>query len=336
MNSKFVKIVEMFNDGGWEDLEPHFETVENFIRIVDKAGLIEMIDPFNDELEDYQNELLIGLLRSGKRQEILNEIIGMLSDITVENGKIMCDFRNRSELSSFFEGRGYGDYDYEEIVKRAFGDSHNDIFFDSTTDDVNRDVIQELNPKNKTYLEEVIVKRLNGVKIELDGRSSDLMEEEAKRQGHEEYMTVDSSNIDKVIDDEETMNWLFDNDLHEIEMALYNVHRNAYETAYNDEVYKNIISEINQVFNWEVQNEYKWGKTYRFKLEVKYDKFIDTIVENLENNKGYHTLNYFGGFEAILTDNLKNGDGLWTFSVPDYPDSSLVDEYVNDCFSDNF
>ena len=336
MNSKFVKIVEMFNDGEWEELQPHFETVENFIRVVDKAGLIEMIDPFNDELEDYQNELLIGLLRSGKRQEILNEIIGMLSDITVENGKIMCDFRDRGELSSFFEGRGYNDYDYEETVKRTLGDGFNDLYFSDTTDDVNRDVIQELNPKNKTYLEEVIVKRLNGVKIELDGRSSDLMEEEAERQGHKEYMTIDSSNIDKVIDDEETMNWLFDNDLHEIEMELYNVHRNAYETAYTDEVYKNIISEINEVFNWEEQNEYKWGKTYRFKLEVKYDKFIDTIVENLEENKGYRTLNYFGGFETILRDNLKNGDGLWTFRVPDYPDSSLVDEYVNDYFSDNF
>ena len=111
--------------------------------------------------------------------------------------------------------------------------------------------------------------------------------------------------------------------------------RNAYETAYNDEIYKNIIREIEQVFNWEEQNEYKWGKGYRFKLEVKPNAFIDTVVQCLEENKGYNTIDYFGSFESVLTDILKNGDGLWTFPVPDYPDSTLVDQYVNDYFRDN-
>ena len=336
MSKKMVKIIQMFNNGEWEEtLQPHFETIDRFLKIVDKFDLMEMLEPFNPDLEDYENQILIALLGTRKRQETIDMIIGKLSDITVENGKIMCDFRDRGELSSFFEGRGTRDYNYEEIVKRTLGDGFNDLYFNDTTDDVYRDVIQELDPQNMTYLEEMIVKKLNGVKIELDGISSDFMEEEAEKQGHKEYFTIDMSNVGHVINDDETMNWLFDNDLHELEMELYNVHRSAYETAYNDEIYKNIIREIEQVFNWEEQNEYKWGKGYRFKLEVKPNAFIDTVVQCLEENKGYNTIDYFGSFESVLTDILKNGDGLWTFPVPDYPDSTLVDQYVNDYFRDN-
>ena len=141
MSNKMVKIIQMFNNGEWEEtLQPHFETIDRFLKIVDKFDLMEMLEPFNPDLEDYENQILIALLGTRKRQETIDMIIGKLSDITVENGKIMCDFRYRGELSSFFEGRGNRDYNYEEIVKRTLGDGFNDLYFNDTTDDVYRDV----------------------------------------------------------------------------------------------------------------------------------------------------------------------------------------------------
>ncbi len=33
MSEKFKKVVQMFNDGEWDEtLQPHFETIENFLK----------------------------------------------------------------------------------------------------------------------------------------------------------------------------------------------------------------------------------------------------------------------------------------------------------------
>ena len=75
MSEKFKKVVQMFNDGEWEEtLQQHFVTLENFLNIVKKTGLIKMIDPFSRELEEEQNELLHYMLQTSNREEIINEI----------------------------------------------------------------------------------------------------------------------------------------------------------------------------------------------------------------------------------------------------------------------
>ena len=130
MSEKFKKVVQMFNDGEWgESLEQHFGTIENFLNIVKKTGLIKMIDPFSRELEEEQNELLHYMLQTSNREEIINEIIRRyLSDITIENGKIMCDFQSMSDLSEFF-GKSMRSYNYNTIVKNIFGEGDNDYDF---------------------------------------------------------------------------------------------------------------------------------------------------------------------------------------------------------------
>jgi hypothetical protein len=337
MSEKFKKVVQMFNDGEWDEtLQPHFETIENFLNIIDKAGLTEMIDPFSYDLEDVQNEILYNLLQTPKKQEILNKIIEKyLSDISIENGKLMLDFKNREDLSDLFESNRSRDYDYSEIAKRVLSGEHEDYNFWDTTDNVYRDVVDELNPENLNYLKQMVLKELEGQHIELDGRSSDWMGEEAERQGHEEYIIIDNSNIDNVIKDEDTMIWLFKNNLDDIGGKLYDIHRNAYETAYSDEIYKNVINELKDYFVWENQDEYKYGDKYRFKIEVRPKTLENAIIDYLYNNIGYsENLGYHGNFESLFKTYLKEGDGLLTFRVPDYPDSREVDKMVNEYFGD--
>jgi len=159
MSEKFKKVVQMFNDGEWEEtLQQHFVTLENFLKIVKKSGLIKMIDPFSRELEEEQNELLHYMLQTSNREEIINEIIRRyLSDITIENGKIMCDFQSMSDLSEFF-GKSMRSYNYNTIVKNIFGEGDNDYDFYDTTDNVYRDVVNVLNSDNLNYLKNIILK----------------------------------------------------------------------------------------------------------------------------------------------------------------------------------
>ena len=336
MSEKFKKVVQMFNDGEWgESLEQHFGTIENFLNIVKKTGLIKMIDPFSRELEEEQNELLHYLLQTSNREEIINEIIRRyLSDITIENGKIMCDFQSMSDLSEFF-GQSMRSYNYNTIVKNIFGEGDNDYDFYDTTDNVYRDVVEILNSDNLNYLKNIILKKLNGVKIELDSSSSNWMEEESEKQEHKEYIMINSLNIDNVIKDEDTMIWLFGDVLDDIKADLYSIQNTAYQSAVQSELYENIVNELNDFFVWENKNEYKYGKRYRFKIEVKPNVFEDVIESYLLNNIGYHAnLDYYGSFEELLKGNFKNGEGLLTFQVPEYADYTLTKKYINEFFKD--
>ena len=44
------------------------------------------------------------------------------------------------------------------------------------------------------------------------------------------------------------ISWLFENDLDDIGPELHNIHRNAYETAYSDEIHKKVIDELKDYF----------------------------------------------------------------------------------------
>ena len=336
MSEKFKKVVQMFNDGEWEEtLQQHFVTLENFLKIVKKSGLIKMIDPFSRELEEEQNELLHYMLQTSNKEEILNEIIRRyLSDITIENGKIMCDFQRMSDLSEFF-GQSMRSYNYNTIVKNIFGEGDNGYDFYDTTDNVYRDVVEVLNSDNLNYLKNIILKKLDGVQIELDSSSSSWMEEESEKQGNKEYIMINSLNIDNVIKDEDTMDWLFGDGLEDIKADLYSVQNNAYQSAVESELYKNIVNELNSFFVWENKEEYKYGERYRFKIEVKPNVFENVIESYLLNNIGYHAnLDYYGSFEGLLKENFKNGEGLLTFQVPEYADYTLTKKYINEFFKD--
>ena len=336
MSEKFKKVVQMFNDGEWEEtLQQHFVTLENFLKIVKKSGLIKMIDPFSRELEEEQNELLHYMLQTSNREEIINEIIRRyLSDITIENGKIMCDFQSMSDLSEFF-GQSMRSYNYNTIVKNIFGEGDNDYDFYDTTDNVYRDVVNVLNSDNLNYLKNIILKKLDGVKIELDSSSSNWMEEESEKQEHKEYIMINSLNIDNVIKDEDTMIWLFGDVLDDIKVDLYSIQNTAYQSAVQSELYENIVNELNNFFVWKNKDEYKHGKRYRFKIEVKPNVFEDVIESYLLNNIGYHAnLDYYGSFEELLKGNFKNGEGLLTFQVPEYADYTLTKKYINEFFKD--
>jgi hypothetical protein len=335
MSEKFKKVVQMFNDGEWgESLEQHFGTIENFLNIVKKTGLIKMIDPFSHDLEEEQNELLHYLLQTSNKEEILNEIIRRyLSDITIENGKIMCDFQSLSDLSEFFSKSR--SYNYDTIVKNIFGEGDNGYDFYDTTDNVYRDVVEVLNSDNLNYLKNIILKKLDGVQIELDSSSSSWMEEESEKQGHKEYIMINSLNIDNVIKDEDTMDWLFGDGLEDIKAELYSIQNNAYQSAVESELYKNIVNELHDFFVWENKEEYKYGERYRFKIEVKSNVFENVIESYLLNNIGYHAnLDYYGSFEELLKENFKNGEGLLTFRIPEYADYTLLKKYINEFFKD--
>ena len=206
--------------------------------------------------------------------------------------------------------------------------------FWETTDNIYRDVIEELTPENLRTLSEHIVTELRGTKIFPETSELELI---ASEQGRTEYAEINSENIDRVVDDEETMKELLNDQLSDLKSELYSIHSSSYNSAYEESVWAELWSELGTYF----EGDGEWiskPHPYKKNTEIQYFKipikdFEGYVNDYLFNNKGYGnsgTLEYHGGFVEIMKEDM---DCLSAQS-PDYPDSRKVDKNINEYFKD--
>jgi hypothetical protein len=331
INMDFQKIIDDFNDGEF-DAELFFGDWNTFFTVLDKRGLISQIDIENTEV---QNSLLIWLY--GRDRKRFHEfVIDKLSDVDMdENGTIYLDLDDRSELSNFFCERSRNGISMDSIKEILSGDP--DTFFDyDTTGNVYSDVIEELSPKNMKHLREYVVENLKGQKIETETIE---LQDIAKEQGHPEYVTVDNpTTAQTIIDDEESMNYLLDTYLEDLNDQLKSIHNSAYSQAYESELYGKIFSELQEYING--NGEY-YSKPHRFKKDTMTQRFrvpvasnfdeiiLDYLISN-KNQGSRGLLEYWGDYIPMVQDEL---DCL-TAHYPDYPDFSEVKNNINEIFTD--
>jgi len=159
----------------------------------------------------------------------------------------------------------------------------------------------------------------------------------ATEQGHPEYVDVNSENVKRIVDDEESMKELLDGPLEHLKSELYSIHSSSYNSAYEDEIYRSIWYELQDY----VIGPGEWitkPHPYKKNTEIQYNKlpltaFEADINDYLHNNKGYGnsgTLEYHGSFISIMAEDR---DCL-SVHAPDYPDSRTVDKNINMYFKD--
>lgn len=323
------EIIELFNDGEL-DVEKYFNGYSNFFSILRRRGLLSQIDPEAPDSDEWQNEFLIWLYSNDKEKfvkyvqkflgdiEIVNDIPYLVINTRGELAKLFCSYRN--ELSS----------DTVETIL----DGENDWgYYDNTTDDVYRDVIEELTKENLRRLKEYIIDTLKGKQIPT---STEVLESIAQSQGND-YVTVDESNIDEIVDDKETMEELMNDELIDLKGELYSVHSNAYSSAYEDDLYDTIWDKLEEFFQgpgeWLTRPHTYKKDTEVQKFRVPIHNFYSNILDYLQHNKAYGntgTLEHQGGYLEILKEDwecLK----AW---APDYADSRKVDKNINSYFTD--
>ena len=327
------ELIEMFNEGD-TDFIKYVNDIETFFKIVNKRGLMDELDPEGRLASDYQNDLLLFYYENNE-EKFLEYVLKFLGDVEMVDGKpyivlngmgdfaeIFCDGRRNDLSQDTVEALLSGEYD-----SHSYGWSSYDL-----TDDVYRDVIEELTKENLLYLKEHIIKSLEGKQIT---PYTELLEDYAKQQGHPEYVIIDQSNIDQVFDNSETMNELMDNELDELKGELYSIYGSAYNNAYEEELYEDVWSELETYFEkgeWISRpHTYKKDTTVE-KYRAPIHNFESNILDFLNNGKGYSnsTLEYWGSYLSILKEDF---DCLSVYPS-DYPDSRKVDKNINMYFSD--
>jgi hypothetical protein len=327
------ELIEMFNEGD-TDFIKYVNDIETFFKIVNKRGLLDELDPDGTLAEDYQNELLLFYYENNK-EKFWEYVLKYLGDVELVNGEAYLVVDTQADLAELFCDGNRNDLS-KDTVEALLGGEYDSFSYGwsshDLTDDVYRDVIEELTKENLLYLKEYIIKSLEGKQIT---PYTELLEDYAQQQGHPEYVIIDQSNIDQVVDNSETMNELMDNELDELKGELYSIYGSAYNNAYEDELYESVWSELSTYFGkgeWVSRPHIYKKDTEVQKFRTPIHNFESYVTDYLNEYKGYGdgTLEYWGSYLGIL----KNGGDCLSVYPPDYPDSRKVDKNINTYFND--
>jgi hypothetical protein len=147
------EIIELFNDTEL-DVEKYFNDSDTFFKIMEKRGRIDDLDLENNYME---NDYLLYLSETNT-EKFREEVAKQISDVTFGGEVPVLHLNDASDLAKLFcEGRN--DISQDTIREILLGEADWDRYWD-TTDDVYRDVIEELNEENLKYLYSYIVKNL--------------------------------------------------------------------------------------------------------------------------------------------------------------------------------
>jgi len=338
MSSGLSNFIDKFNNGDWDDISSAFgNDVGRFISLVKRRGLLNQIKLHRIHDEDVYifNEVLLNILESNP-QEMLPKIVKeFIGDVEIRPDGYYLRLRDLEELSEFFEESSYRrDYDSRSIAKKVLSEDWWEPYSD-TVHDVYKDIVEELNEKNKKALAERMLELVGNEELSLDDYKSDLFEDMSDDDGR---FIITESNVMSVVEDEDSMNSLFKGDLNDLKDQLRWLGDEAYNQAYNDMMFKSVMSELSTIFEgnheWE-QKERKDGKVV-YTPYIKIRDIYGDIQDFLSAFKGYsdtlYDYNSYTSFKTYWMDN--DGEFLKLGRVDDYPSQSDIDNNINDGFID--
>jgi hypothetical protein len=342
MKPHLQEYIDEFNNGEFDDLLKIFGSMEQILTFFQKQNILNDIDPFDDNLSDYQLEILNYLLNVLNDKETLRVCISKLDDITIKDDGYYLEIKDREDLSELFYNGGR-DTSARDVAKMVLGDDVDWDRWGNTTDDVYRDVIEELNPANIELLKKHILDVLTNWKIEIDDETPDLF----NNYSEDGIFYLTPENVGDVIGDEESFMYLINNDyLEDLESDLSNIHSNAYNSAYETEVYRAVENELETFFDMKsakwlsIPTSYNPEKLVEhYSLKFNPGEVFNSISKYVADsgNWGYYAnnLDYVTTWLNMMNTFMDNGDEPWLdFRIPEYPDSSLVDKYINEFFPD--
>jgi len=343
MNEKYLKYVNDFNTGDIDHLVDMFDNMENVLRFFHKKDLLQYIDPFDSDVEDYQLEILNYLLNVVNDKKTLDYCVAQLSDVILTDDGYYLRVRDREDLADLFYGSSR-DTSARDVARAVLGED-NDMFerWGDTTDDIYNDVVEELDNENIEHLKKYMLNVLTNWKIEVDDETPDLF----NNYSEDGIFYLTPENVGDVIGDKESFMYLIDNGyLDDLESELANVHSNAYNSAYETEVYNDVISELETFFDmksakWEAAPPFEGSQKLIefYKIKFNPNEVANSIKKYVadRNNWGYsdNNLNYVSTWINMMNTFMDNGDEPWLdFRIPDYADGRLVDRYINEFLPD--
>ena len=327
-NMAFIDLViQDFNAGDYDLLETAFNGDANaFFNYANKKGKFEEIIADDYNHNDYENDYSLWV--SNNKPEIFRKIIeDKLSDVTYIDGKWYFITSDRGDLSKLYcDDRDIGRNTIESILSGEYDSSD---YWDSGID-VYDNVIDDLNDQNKQTLIERLLEELKDEEIL---PSTDLLKEIASSQGHDEYVSLDTETLSRIINDKESIKEILPDDLESELVSLYWI---AYNVAYEDELYESIWGELDSIF----EGNGEWTQTpspydknkFTQKFQIPFIDLESIVKDYLEDNLRYkdRTLEYWGNIINIIDDTHE----CLRVRVPEYAGWTETKQNINSLYND--
>ena len=340
MNEAARELLDDFNNGDWEEIGSFFNHDFNlFLDYLGKNGLDGELDYENVD-DDWQNTVLLYKLEKHPEETLKYICDNIITDVYYMDGGYYLYLREREELATLFSKSGR-DFSARDAAEKVLDENYWEPYWD-TTDDVYRDVIDVLNEENKNHLANYIVKNMGNQELSLDDYDDGLFHQFSEEQGTEGFFKIDSENVMELIGDEMAMKELFQKNLDELKNELYSLHNNAYNTAYTDEIYNDVWSELSEYFepkSWKYDEKERYdGKKIQheyIKIRDFYSDIYDFLSKNEDKQWSDQSLEYWGTYIGFVSYMMDQGDRSWlSFRIPDYPSWTLIKKNINEMFND--
>lgn len=329
-------LLDEFNDGNWDEVGAYFnEDFNLFMDYLSKYGLDNEIN-LNEVDDDFKNGLL--LIRLEKNPE---ETLKYISDVLITDVYPMKDgyylyLTDRTELGNLFRkySRETSPYD---VAKAVLGEDSWEPYWD-TTNDVYSDVIEELDDENLKHLAYYIVNKIGNQEMSLDDYDDQFFHQLSEEQNTEGSFKITSENVMDLINDEDAMKELFDKDLDDLESELSSIYNNAYNNALESEMYDKVWNELEEYFvpkSWEYEEKERYDGKKTTHEYIKIRNFYQDVYDFLFNNQSpdwkENHLGYHGEYCRLIEQMMDEGEKEWlSFRIPEWPDSDLLKEYINE------
>lgn len=320
-------VIQDFNEGDYDLLETAFNgDVNAFFNYVNKKGKFEEIIADDYNHNDYENDYSLWV--SNNKPEIFRKLIeDKLSDVKYIDGKWYFITSDREDLSKLYcDDRDIGRNTIESILSGEYDSG--DYWYSEI--DVYDNVIDDLNDQNKQTLIERLLEELKDEEIL---PSTDLLKEIASSQGHDEYVSLDTETLSRIINDKKSIKEILPDDL---DSELVSLYWNAYNVAYEDELYESIWGELDSIF----EGNGEWTQTpspydknkFTQKFQIPFIDLESIVKDYLEDNLGYkdRTLEYWGNIINIIDDTHE----CLRVRVPEYAGWTETKQNINSLYND--
>ena len=337
MEEKALKILKLLQDDP-DKIERMVGGLDSVLDYLAKHGVINQIDS-SDEFwfdNDLQDKLIYKQLNNSedKLQYIKNFIVRhTFNDLKIEGDKIIWDI-NPDDLENFFDDRGR-DVTAAGIAKIVFEDDYFEWFGGDAYLGVDS-LVNELDKTNRKLLGDKIIDELNGEisKEDIENSDIDLLQELLEIQGSPEFLTIDTDNINEILDNYESLKYI--NEISDIFDDLSGSWDNAYNSAYENEVSNLVWNGIEEMFGEAEVYDYNITQSGKilYRKGIKIDvtpNIVNLFMDYFGNQTHYHEIDYFGSFENMMNEYFEEESKI-DFRIPDYPYHiervKLYNEYV--------
>ena len=337
MEDKISALIDKFYDNP-SGVAKNFGGPEQFIKFVLAKGNPEehYLDPKNQFFYDegLQDLLIWEQYQSAPNKlEYLKRFISdfLESDLVVENDRIIW-LTDTDDLLMAFDDRGRN-ATAKSAAELVFNEDYNEHFSDVYTEFYD-DCIRTLNDKNENLLANKIVSELPPLTSE-DIEQTSFLKELWEIEGQSGFLSITSDNISELLGDNKTTDYIITNFFPDLKSDMMNAYHNAFNTAYEDELSKEVYSNLEGFFgdsgkmvNLGTNRAGNDIWTYAIDVTNTFDYLFREFFMNWSNH--YNPIEYYGSFKEMLNQLFDDGLDKIDFTIPDYPDSDEVESNYNE------